>query len=98
MHVLLLGLLLCRLNAMNEIWVPSEWQKESFAASGVAADKLVVVPEVRGGGPAAAAAAVLLAAAAAAAAVLLAAAAAAARVQLQHSGQVQTSRPCYLAR
>ncbi|KAF6259241.1 hypothetical protein COO60DRAFT_1700898 [Scenedesmus sp. NREL 46B-D3] len=34
-----------RLNAMNEIWVPSEWQKESFAASGVAPDKLVVVPE-----------------------------------------------------
>uniref|UniRef100_A0A383WC78 Glycosyl transferase family 1 domain-containing protein n=1 Tax=Tetradesmus obliquus TaxID=3088 RepID=A0A383WC78_TETOB len=34
-----------RLNAMNEIWVPSEWQRESFAASGIAADKLRVVPE-----------------------------------------------------
>jgi hypothetical protein len=42
----------CRLNAMNEIWVPSAWQAESFAASGVARDKLVVVPEVgrKGGG------------------------------------------------
>jgi hypothetical protein len=46
-RVLLLLLLCCRLNAMNEIWVPSEWQRESFAASGVAADKLRVVPEVR---------------------------------------------------
>lgn len=36
----------CRLNAMNEVWVPSEWQREAFIASGVAADKLVVVPEV----------------------------------------------------
>lgn len=31
---------------MNEVWVPSEWQREAFIASGVAADKLVVVPEV----------------------------------------------------
>lgn len=45
--LLLLPLLRCRLNAMNEIWVPSEWQRESFAASGIAADKLRVVPEVR---------------------------------------------------
>jgi hypothetical protein len=36
-----------RLNAMNEIWVPSQWQLESFAASGVTREKLVVVPEVR---------------------------------------------------
>ena len=30
---------------MNEIWVPSEWQRQSFIASGVPADKIVVVPE-----------------------------------------------------
>ena len=36
----------CRLNALQEIWVPSEWQKQSFIASGVDATKLVVVPEV----------------------------------------------------
>ncbi len=35
------------MNAMNEIWVPSQWQLESFAASGVTREKLVVVPEVR---------------------------------------------------
>lgn len=34
-----------RLNAMNEIWVPSQWQKDSFIASGVIPEKLVVVPE-----------------------------------------------------
>lgn len=30
---------------MNEIWVPSAWQRDTFAASGVDPDKLVVVPE-----------------------------------------------------
>jgi hypothetical protein len=34
-------------NAMNEVWVPSEWQKETFVASGVEASKIRVVPEVR---------------------------------------------------
>jgi hypothetical protein len=36
----------CRLNALNEIWVPSAWQRQSFIQSGVDASKLVVVPEV----------------------------------------------------
>ena len=27
------------------MWVPSQWQKDTFAASGVQADKLVVMPE-----------------------------------------------------
>jgi hypothetical protein len=31
---------------MNEIWVPSEWQRQTFIQSGVDATKLVVVPEV----------------------------------------------------
>ena len=31
---------------MNEVWVPSEWQRQSFIASGVEASKLFVVPEV----------------------------------------------------
>lgn len=37
---------MCRLNAMNEIWVPSEWQRQTFIDSGVDATKLFVVPEV----------------------------------------------------
>lgn len=45
--VLLLCCCVSRLNAMNEIWVPSEWQRQSFIQSGVDATKLVVVPEVR---------------------------------------------------
>jgi hypothetical protein len=35
---------------MDEVWVPSHWQREAFIASGVDATKLRVVPEV--GGPA----------------------------------------------
>lgn len=34
-----------RLNAMNETWVPSEWQKDVFIASGVKPEKVFVVPE-----------------------------------------------------
>eukprot|EP00775_Hariotina_reticulata_P008345 gene8345-8529_t len=34
-----------RLNAMNEIWVPSRWQLDTFVASGVNPEKLVIVPE-----------------------------------------------------
>ncbi|KAF8072768.1 hypothetical protein HT031_000428 [Scenedesmus sp. PABB004] len=34
-----------RLNAMTEVWVPSAWQRETFAASGVSPHKLRVVPE-----------------------------------------------------
>jgi hypothetical protein len=34
-----------RCNAMNEVWVPSEWQRQSFIASGVEASKIRVVPE-----------------------------------------------------
>jgi hypothetical protein len=34
----------CRLNAMNEVWVPSSWARDSFIASGVQPSKLVVVP------------------------------------------------------
>ena len=34
-----------RCNAMNEVWVPSQWAVDVFAASGVERSKLVVVPE-----------------------------------------------------
>jgi hypothetical protein len=30
---------------MNEVWVPSEWQRETFVASGVDPKKIRVVPE-----------------------------------------------------
>lgn len=30
---------------MHEVWVPSEWQRDTFVASGVEADKIRVVPE-----------------------------------------------------
>ena len=33
---------------MDEVWVPSEWQRATFAASGVDPSKLRVVPEVGG--------------------------------------------------
>ena len=33
------------INAMNEVWVPSEWQRGTFAASGVEPSKIRVVPE-----------------------------------------------------
>ncbi|GBF92030.1 hypothetical protein Rsub_04377 [Raphidocelis subcapitata] len=32
-------------NAMNEVWVPSEWQRGTFVASGVDPGKIRVVPE-----------------------------------------------------
>lgn len=32
---------------MDEIWVPSEWNKDAFISSGVDPQKLRVVPEVR---------------------------------------------------
>lgn len=31
---------------MDEVWVPSEWQRATFAASGISASKLRVLPEV----------------------------------------------------
>lgn len=34
-----------RCNSMNEVWVPSAWAVEVFAASGVDPAKLVVLPE-----------------------------------------------------
>jgi glycosyltransferase involved in cell wall biosynthesis len=34
-----------RCNAMDEVWVPTEFHRQVFAASGVEARKLVVVPE-----------------------------------------------------
>ena len=30
---------------MDEVWVPSEWQRDTFIASGVDAAKIRVVPE-----------------------------------------------------
>ncbi|KXZ50642.1 hypothetical protein GPECTOR_15g326 [Gonium pectorale] len=39
------GVFVSRCNAMNEIWVPSQWAVEVFTASGVDPGKLVVVPE-----------------------------------------------------
>ncbi|MBI3416683.1 MAG: glycosyltransferase [Verrucomicrobia bacterium] len=33
-----------RCNQMDEVWVPSEFNRETFAASGVERDKLVVIP------------------------------------------------------
>jgi len=33
-----------RCNEMDEIWVPSEFNRESFAAAGVARDKIVMIP------------------------------------------------------
>jgi hypothetical protein len=32
-------------NAMDEIWVPTEFNRATFAAAGVEASKLVVVPQ-----------------------------------------------------
>ena len=32
-------------NKLDEVWVPSHWQKDTFVASGVAEAKLVVMPE-----------------------------------------------------
>jgi hypothetical protein len=34
---------------MDEVWVPSHWQRQVFIDSGVDASRLRVVPEVRGG-------------------------------------------------
>lgn len=34
-----------RLNAMDEVWVPTKWSKDVFAAQGVNPAKLVIVPE-----------------------------------------------------
>ena len=34
-----------RLNRMDEIWVPSEFQRKAFVSSGVESSKIVVVPE-----------------------------------------------------
>ena len=32
-------------NALDEVWVPSDWQKTAFEKSGVRADLLQVLPE-----------------------------------------------------
>lgn len=37
--------LLQRLNAMDEVWVPTDYSRAVFAAGGVDPSKLVVVPE-----------------------------------------------------
>ncbi|CAK0843915.1 unnamed protein product [Prorocentrum cordatum] len=34
-----------RINAMDEVWVPSAWALEQFASSGIDKDKIVVMPE-----------------------------------------------------
>jgi hypothetical protein len=48
--LLLLVVVCCRYAAMDELWVPSEWQRQTFINSGVNASKVMVVPEVRESG------------------------------------------------